>query len=283
MAHEPEPTPVLLHATELFAMDLPHAFTTRHAGFSRGPFDSLNFGNPSHLAPDQRDPAERIARNWALVQQSIGCATRERVEVHQVHGAGVLIVRAGSPAHGTLPPGVSTKADAIVTDDPARVLAVRVADCAPVLLASGDGRCVAAIHAGWKGVLAGVIEASVRAMRALGHEPVVAAIGPCIGPAAFEVGPDVADPFRARFGDAIIARTGKGDRSMLDLRSAITILLREAGVGVIDSIDLCTHARSDLFFSHRRESGSGGARGDGGGEAGRTGRMAALIAPITHP
>ncbi len=267
---DPDRPPGLLYSPELFARGVPHAFTTRLGGSSPPPFDSLNFGNPSDLPADRRDPRERIARHWGLVLGALGATGRELVEVHQVHAGDVLTVRAGAPAHARTPQGSSTRADAIVTDDPARAIAVRVADCAPVLLASGDGRCVAAVHAGWKGVIAGVAPAAVRAMRAIGREADVACIGPCIGPGALEVGPEVAQVYRTTFAGSPaldrIVRPGAGDRSFIDLRAALREQLTREGVGAIDDVDLCTHARADLFFSHRRERGI-------------TGRMAAIITP----
>jgi YfiH family protein len=261
---------------------VPHAFTTRVGGHSPGIFASLNFGNPSELVGADRDPRERIEQNWGLVLRALGVAGREIVQTHQVHGDGVLVVRAGRPAHAT---PETTKADALVTDDPARVLAVRVADCCPVLMASADGRVVGAAHAGWRGVLAGVALRTIDAMRALLAErgeadvSIIGAIGPCISAAHFEVGPEVAERFALAFADArdvvvtaperegADAREGVAARPRVDLQRALMHQLRGAGVDRVDTLALCTLARPDLFFSHRRDHG-------------RTGRMAAIIGPV---
>jgi YfiH family protein len=150
-----------------------------------------------------------------------------------------------------------------------------VADCAPLLLASADGRVVAAVHAGWRGVLAGVVPGAVRELRrvcsAAGQAParILAAIGPCIGPEAFEVGQEVVEQFQARFGQRVpVDRNTASGKGHVDLRAAIRIQLLDAGVNddCIDSSDLCTYRDAEQFFSHRRDRGI-------------TGRMAGLISP----
>ncbi len=250
----------------LTALGIPHAFTTRQGGVSSGIFSSLNFGNPSVAElPGGRDPAANIAANFARVMAALGCTHRGLVEVHQVHGSAVHAVRAGAPAHGG---PHDTKADALVCDDPARIIAVRVADCCPILIASGDGRHVAAVHAGWRGAVAGIMEWAIaylveRECAADLHF----AIGPCIGFDAFEVGPEVLAAFRQRFGPnppfVRDAETGKG---FIDLQGAIAADIRRAlgHDAKIDTLRHCTFSEAPLFFSHRRERGV-------------TGRMAALI------
>lgn len=259
----------VLRSRVLDEIGVAHAFSTRVGGVSRGVFESLNFGNPSELERERRDPPENIRRNYELLLGAAGCAGGELVEVHQVHGGEVHVVRAGQPAHTG---GSDTRADAIVSDDPSRVLAIRVADCAPVLLASGDGRVVGAVHAGWRGVVAGVLPGAVRAMRSLGAEGVRGAVGPCIGVEHFEVGPEVAAEFKRAFGAdaATIVRPGRGDRSMVDLQGAL--VRQGAAIGVeIEALPRCTFAEPELFYSHRRDRGV-------------TGRMAAVIsARVTRP
>jgi len=143
---------------------------------------------------------------------------------------------------------------------------VRVADCVPVLLASGDGRVVSAVHAGWRGVAAGVVSEAVQAMRRLGASDIVAAVGPCIGVNHFEVGQEVAEAFDSAGLRPCVRRDG-WPKPHIDLSSAVAWQLREAGVesSRIDRTDRCTFAHADEFFSHRRDHG-------------RTGRQAALIA-----
>lgn len=257
---------------------VPHAVSTRIGGVSAGIFESLNFGNPSELPVERRDPASNIRENYRRLIESAACAGRELVEVHQVHGAVVHVVRRGVAGATPVPHGgekKDVKADAMVTDDPSRALAIRVADCAPVLMASADGSIVGIAHAGWRGVVAGVVPACVEAMRELvpsmspqggrhrWHE-IVAAIGPCIGPESFEVGPEVVAEFRRVFGGEAPVRGGDGDRSFVDLKAAIAVQLRRAGAVAVDISPHCTVRDADLFFSHRRERGL-------------TGRMAAVI------
>ncbi|MEX2217477.1 MAG: peptidoglycan editing factor PgeF [Phycisphaerales bacterium] len=254
---------LVLRSEVLERAGVPHAFATRRGGVSAGCFESLNFGNPGELPLARRDPAANIRENYQRLLSAAGCGGRGLVEVHQVHGAGVLVVHAGTPAHAG---ARDTKADAIITDDPARGAAVRIADCAPVLLASGDGAVVAAVHAGWRGVVAGVVPAAVEAMKGLGAGGVIAAVGPCIGRGAFEVGPEVAAEFRRVFGEAAPLRPGRGDRLHAGLAEAIGLQLRAAGAAEVDIYEGCTFGQPDLFFSHRRDRE-------------RSGRMAAVIGP----
>ena len=246
---------------------VPHAFSTRLGGLSKPPFDSMNLGNPNGC--EIQDDYANIWANYDRLLAAVGCAGRELLRVHQVHGPSVARVRAGEPFD------VSTKADALAGDDPRRVLSVRVADCVPVLLATEDGRSVAAVHAGWRGVIAGVVPAAVDELRRIHSESaeeggarLLAAVGPGIGFDAFEVGPEVLDEFRRVFGpEAPVRKKGDG-KGRVDLREAIQRQLRKAGVeeNAIDVTDRCTFRDAGEFFSHRREKGV-------------TGRMAAVISP----
>lgn len=242
----------------LRAVGVPHAFSTRIGGISPPPFDSLNLGNPSGC--DARDDSDRIRRNYRLLLRASGCEGRELLAVHQVHGGEVVHIKPGQPHDN------NTKADALVSDDPARVLSVRVADCVPVLLSTTDGRAVAAIHAGWRGVIAGVATTALEILRTHGGN-VVAAIGPSISFDAFEVGPEVLDEFARTFGSDAPMRQQADGKGRIDLRECLRLQLLAAGVPVeqIDQTDRCTHTRADEFFSHRRDNGI-------------SGRMAAVIA-----
>ena len=251
---------VVLRSLLLASAGIPHAFSTRIGGISRGPFASLNFGNPNPC--DDRDPPENIRANYELLLEAAGCPGRELVEVHQVHGCDVHTARRGHPSHDG--PN-STKADAIATSDPSRALAVRTADCVPVLLASSDGKHVAAVHAGWRGVVSGVVPAAVRELRRGGEDRILAAIGPSIGPDAFEVGSEVVDEFRRVFADEAPVLQQPGHKQRIDLKSAIALQFRELGVVEIDTSGHCTVTDRELFFSHRRDNGL-------------TGRMASVIA-----
>ncbi|HVT87290.1 MAG TPA: peptidoglycan editing factor PgeF [Tepidisphaeraceae bacterium] len=237
-----------------------HAFSTRLGGVSDGIFNSMNLGNP--LATSHRDDPSHIEENYQRLQSAVGLGDQKRCWVHQVHGAEVVTIRPKQEF-------VSGKdqADAIVSDDPGRVLSVRIADCGPILLASEDGRVVAAVHAGWRGVVAGVLVETIKKMRQLTRANLLAAIGPCIGGDAMEVGPEVLTEFERAFAqDAPIVHVSNG-KGRVDIRMGLMKQLANAGIapGQIDTTDRCTHRDADEFFSHRRERGI-------------TGRMAALIA-----
>jgi YfiH family protein len=248
-------------SAKLDAVGVRHAFSTRIGGISPAPFDSLNLGNPSGC--DVQDDQNRIWGNYSRLTSSIGCGGEPPLRVHQVHGREVACVEAGR-AFDT-----GQRADALVSRDSQRVISVRTADCVPVLLCSGDGRIVGAVHAGWRGIVAGIIPAAAGQMldSAGAAGTILAAIGPCIGSGAFEVGSEVLEAFIDVFGDAApIARTQDG-KGTVDLRRAARMQLLSSGLreSNIDSTDRCTVTHRDEFFSHRREHGI-------------TGRMAAVIA-----
>jgi len=254
---------VLYRSSLLSDIGVVHAFSTRIGGVSPAPFDSLNLGNPG--GHSIADCADNISANCQRLLDAAGCQGRRLRQARQVHGRGVVEVGADGGTDNDAP------ADALLSDDPGCVVSVRIADCAPILLASEDGMLVAAVHAGWRGVIAGVIGAAVDAMRArLGGrvDGVVAAVGPCIGVDAFEVGPEVVDVFRKAFPHSPPLRPGADGKGFVDLAAAVRRRLIDAGVDPrrIDVGELCTFAGRDEFFSHRRENG-------------RTGRMAAIISP----
>lgn len=242
----------------LESMGVPHAFSTRLGGISPPPFDRLNLGNPNGC-PVQ-DDCQRIWENYRLLRAGIGCEGRQLARVHQVHGSDLVQVRDGhDPA---------VKADALLTRDAKWLVSVRVADCVPVLVCSDDGKTVAAVHAGWRGVVAGIAGKAIAAVKLSGESGVgvTVAIGPCISGDAFEVGPEVLEEFARCLGaDAPISRR-VGGKGYVDLREAIRRQALAAGVpaGRIDTTDRCTYRHAEEFFSHRRENGI-------------TGRMAAII------
>ncbi len=249
----------------LQSIGIPHAFSTRIGGISQRPFDSMNLGNPNGCSVQDLTP--NINENYRRLQAAIGCERHERCYTHQVHGAEIVTVSAGHEFEN------NRKADALATTDPSRLLSIRVADCVPVLLASRDGRVVAAAHAGWRGVIARVVPNAITAMQtllpSLHPADLFAAIGPSISPDHFEVGPEVLAEFERDLHPAPVRRSDDGtDKGTVDLRGAIRQQL--VGIGVperqIDSTDRCTYRDRDEFFSHRRDNGI-------------TGRMAALIAP----
>lgn len=234
---------------------VPHAFSTRLGGISPAPFDSLNLGNPSGC--DIQDDYDRIHDNYRILQRAIGIDDRQRVWMHQVHGGDVVTVT-GQTESGA-------KADAMITRESSRLLAVRVADCVPVLLASRDGSTVAAVHAGWRGVIARVLPNTIRAMD-VDPANLLVAIGPCIGFESFEVGYDVLNAFQESFGTEAPVRIESRGKGRADLKRALLLQLDEFHLfdDQIDTTDRCTYRDRDEFFSHRRDGGV-------------TGRMAAII------
>lgn len=186
------------------------------------------------------------ARARGLVARALGRRVDDLAWVRQVHGADVLDAAGG---------GLRGQADALVTDDPARVLLVSVADCGPVALWDPNSKVRAIAHAGWRGTVGGVLEASVDAMveRGAAREGIHAWIGPRIGAAHFEVGPEVAE----RFDPADVLPPGTDGRAKphVDLGAAIARRLRAVGLASIRSSDDCTFARSDLYWSYRRDGG----------------------------
>ena len=224
-----------------------HAFvTTRSGGASRGACASLDLGHalPGGAKPEDRDA---IAENRRRVQAFLPSPP---VWLDQVHGAQVATI-------GPAVPGAPPRADAAVTRDPDVVLAVRVADCMPVLFAERDGSVVAAAHAGWRGLAAGVLE---RTLEAMGCDAarVVAWLGPAIGRFAFEVGRDVRDAFAANDPAASAAFAAKtADKWLCDLEALARMRLTRAGVRTIEGGGLCTFSDRARFFSYRRDGTSG--------------------------
>ena len=221
------------------------AFTTRVGGVSSGPYESLNLGI---LTGD--DPRLVVANRERLCAEVAVDGGRARM-AWQRHGAEV--VRA-SP-EGILAPGTRhTPCDGLWSDEPGQAMLLLTADCLPVAVARANGAppAICILHVGWKGLLAGVVGSGVRA---LGGSELAAAIGPGIGPCCYEVGEDVAGPFRTQFGETVV-----GD-GKLDLWSAAEHALCEAGVTNVERSDLCTFCHPELFFSHRRDRGTTGRQG----------------------
>lgn len=222
-------------------------FTLRHGGFSRAPYDSFN------LAHHVGDDAGAVAENRRLLRESLGL-NGEPAWLDQVHGKQVLRVEAF--ASGAC-------ADAAWTGNAGVACAILSADCLPVLFADDEGRCVAAAHAGWRGLAAGVLEATVAAMP-VGSEGLSAWLGPAIGPSAFEVGGEVRDAFVLPQPELARAfRPSRQDRFLCDLYAIARARLAAVGVTRVHGGDRCTFSESLAFFSYRRE--------------GVCGRMAALV------
>ncbi|MEP7208546.1 MAG: peptidoglycan editing factor PgeF [Casimicrobiaceae bacterium] len=226
------------------AMGVHGLMTTRRGGIALGPRSSLDLGGAD--APDDAVRVNR-ARLRAFLPE-------DPHWLHQVHGTRVITIGAAtSPAPPAWP-----EADAAVTATPGAVCVVRVADCLPVLIADARGRCVGVAHAGWRGLAAGVVEATVEALRALGSRDEVAWLGPAIGPAAFEVGPEVRDAFLAREATAAAAFVaGAPGKWHADLYTLGRLALARAGVRTVTGGGWCTRTDAARFFSYRRDHGSG--------------------------
>jgi purine-nucleoside/S-methyl-5'-thioadenosine phosphorylase / adenosine deaminase len=223
--------------------------TTRTGGHSTGCFAGLN------LAEHVGDEPERVARNRRILAAELDLPEAPRW-LEQVHGEQVV-----DAAEVSAP----TAADSIISATPGQVCAVLTADCLPVLLCDRQARHVAAIHAGWRGLLAGVIEASVEAFerRRVAASNILAWLGPAIGPSAYEVGSDVWEVCSYRYPDGLSALvSGRPEHWQMDLYALARGILERAGVTAVYGGDYCTFA-DQRFFSHRRD--------------GVTGRQATLI------
>ncbi|HEV3496029.1 MAG TPA: peptidoglycan editing factor PgeF [Actinomycetes bacterium] len=237
-------------AEDLLEAGIVAAFTGRAGGTSAAPFATLNLG--LRVGDDLR----RVLANRRRVATVLGLAGHPWALARQVHGATVLRVAAGRLGQGP-PEGKPTvgEADGLITTDPGVVLAVLTADCAPVLLADPEAGVVGAAHAGWKGALGGVVRATVKAMGTRGGRPqrMVAAVGPCIGPASYEVGPEFFDRFAAEapWSERFFA-PGADGRRMFDLPAFVLEQLRRSGVERAEWIGRDTFTEAALFFSNRR-------------------------------
>ena len=214
-------------------------FTTRVGGVSEGPYASLNLGRKSG------DDVERVDENRRIACASIDADVEKLALNYQVHSNRVL--RAAAAARGE-------HADGLWTEEPGLPILAMSADCLPIVLARTDGRApaVAVVHAGWRGLLEGI---AASAVEALGQGSLAAAIGPAIGPCCYEVGEDVAEPYRGRFGDDVVR-----DRR-LDLWTSAERALLAAGVEHVERFDRCTACEPETFFSHRRDAGNTGRQG----------------------
>jgi polyphenol oxidase len=221
-----------------------HAFFTRRGGVSGGLFQSLNCGFGSG------DVDTNVARNRAIAIGRLGLAAERLVTCRQVHGA--LAVAVHRPWRREEAP----RADGLVTRVPGLALGVLAADCAPILFWDPVARVVGAAHAGWRGALTGIAEATIAAMEELGAERprMRAGIGPCIGPGSYEVGPEFPRPIVAEDAAAatFFARSRRPGRYLFDLSAYVGHRLARCGVGRIEHATRDTFAEPEDFFSYRR-------------------------------
>ncbi|HEY7004512.1 MAG TPA: polyphenol oxidase family protein [Gaiellaceae bacterium] len=219
------------------------AFSTRQGGVSEGHFESLNLG----ILTD--DDPERVIENRRRLTAAAGVDPETATMAWQVHGACVF----EADGRGIVRPGTDfEQGDGIWTEQAGRALGLLTADCYPVVLARRDGRPrLVVLHVGWRGLVGGILERGVEAA----DGPVVASVGPGIGPCCYEVGEEVSGPIRSRFGDDVLQ--GRN----LDLAEAIERGLRAEGVETVARSGHCTSCEPDLFFSHRRDRGRTGRQG----------------------
>ncbi len=220
-----------------------HAFFTRRGGVSQGIYGSLNVGRGS------RDRSDHVAQNRERAAAHFGQPVERLLTCYQVHSARAVAADA--------PWGEArVEADGVATGASSLVCCALSADCAPVLLADAEARVVAAAHAGWRGALEGVVEATVARMESLGAERcrIVAAVGPCIAPESYEVGLDFLQAFTAKAAqaDRFFSPGVTPDKRQFDLPGFVVEQLVQAGVGEAAWVGRDTYAEADDFFSNRR-------------------------------
>ncbi|WP_300546763.1 peptidoglycan editing factor PgeF [Roseovarius sp.] len=228
--------------------DFRHGFFTRRGGASSGVFAGLNCGAGSS------DQSEIVSINRSRVADAMQVTPEHLIAMHQVHSADVVPV--------TGPPSERPRADAMVTATPGLALSVLTADCQPVLFGDAEAGVIGAAHAGWRGALDGVLEATIDAMEALGANrgDISAVIGPSISQAAYEVGPEFLDDFMAD--DPQNSRffaNGMNGHYQFDLPAFGLHRLRRAGIGQAEWTRHCTYGDPDRFYSYRRTTHAGEA------------------------
>ncbi len=235
-------------ALKPFSMNWRHGFFGREGGVSTGVYKSLNTG------PGSNDQGNRVKANRDRICVTLGALPGRMITLRQAHTNKAIIV------DGPLSVSQAPEADAIVTATPGLVITALAADCAPILIGDPKASVIAAIHAGWKGAVTGVIEDAIKQMETLGASPtnMIAAIGPCISKDSFEVGPD----FEKAFLDispwcAKLFEPGEGDRLKFDLKHYCRSRLIRAGVGKCEAIADDTVSQPDKYFSYRRSKKQG--------------------------
>jgi YfiH family protein len=240
-----------IEARSLALTGIRHAFFTREGGVSDGLYASLNGGTGSN------DAADRVLENRARMAAALGVEPHRFLTVYQVHSPDVVV--AETPWNGDTRP----HADAIVTRLRALAIGVTTADCGPILFADPRAQVIGAAHAGWRGALTGVVEATVGAMERLGAKrgDIRAAIGPMIRQSNYEVGSDLIERFTGEDGAShrYFDPASREGHALFDLGSYVAGRLARAGVGHIEDLGLCTYADPQRFFSYRRMTHRGEA------------------------
>jgi YfiH family protein len=233
-----------LSAATLELPGVAHAFFTRRGGVSAGVYASLNGGVGSH------DEAEAVRENRARMAAALAIAPERLAIPFQVHSPDALAITAPFPREAR------PRCDALVTATPGLGLGVTGADCGMILFVDAEARIIGAAHAGWKGALNGVVEATVAAMEALGAraDRIQAALGPCIAQPSYEVGAEFVAAFEVRdkSSDRFFARSVNVGRSMFDLHGYIADRVARAGIARFEDLGLDTYSDEARFFSYRR-------------------------------
>jgi len=237
---------MIIKAETLTLPGIRHAFFTRQGGVSAGVYASLNGGIGS------RDSADQVANNRARMAAALGVEPDRLLTAYQIHSPHVVTVEAPWTTE-TRP-----RADAIVTRIRALAVGVTTADCGPVLFADPQAGVIGAAHAGWRGALTGVVEATVDAMERLGAErgQIRAVLGPMIRQGNYEVGPDLIARFHAEdsASDRFFRPAVREGHALFDLAGYIAARLRRADIRQVEDLGLCTYADTDSFFSFRRST-----------------------------
>ncbi len=242
---------MMIQAATLALSGVRHAFFTRQGGVSSGLYASLNAGIGS------RDAAAHVAENRARMAAALDVEPRCLLTALQVHSPHVVVVEA------PWPPQSRPRGDAIVTRTPGLAIGVTTADCGPILLVDPQARVIGAAHAGWRGALAGIVEATVEAMGRLGAErkKIRAVLGPMIRQENYEVGPDLIARFAAEdaASDRFFRPAWRQGHALFDLAGYIAARLDRTGIRQVQDLGLCTYADPARFFSFRRSTHRGEA------------------------
>ena len=235
-----------VEATSLALTGIRHGFFTRAGGVSSGLYASLNGGVGS------RDDAGKVLENRVRMAAALGVEPRRLLTAYQTHSPNVVVAEAPWTTENR------PQADAIVTRMRALAIGVTTADCGPVLFAEPRAGVIGAAHAGWRGALTGVIEATIAAMERLGaaQRQIRAAIGPMIRQGNYEVGPDLVERFRADdpASSRFFGPARRDGHAMFDLAGYIAARLKRAGITEVEDVGLCTYADPEQFFSYRRST-----------------------------
>ena len=245
----------LEYLTSPLLIDTPHCFSTRFGGVSEGALDSLNLG------VHRGDKPANVLENYRRLSEAVGFDPKRTVFTKQIHSDIIERVGVSDCGRGLIVP-VENGCDGLVTNEPEVVLTVFSADCTPVLLYDPVAKAVGAVHAGWRGTAAAIVEKAVERMAAeFGSKPenIRAAIGPCISQCCFETDRDVPEAMLNAFGDAAKeAIRETGSKYYVNLKALNVLALTRAGVRQIDIATECTACEPNRFWSHRRV---GNARG----------------------